>query len=55
MKVTAKVTAYHPATGLHLTEGEEYSIDESEFADDVFQLKIQNSSFKIDPPEGRAE
>lgn len=46
MHVTAKVSGYHPATGLNLVKGEEYTIDPAAFSDQVFQLKTK-------PTEGR--
>lgn len=51
----AKVTGYHPATGLHLVEGEPYTIDEAAFADDVFSLKNKNPELKIAVPAGGTE
>jgi len=34
--VTAKVSGYHPATGLRLVEGEPCEIDEEAMSDEVF-------------------
>lgn len=35
--VIAKVSGYHPASGLYLQEGEKYQIDESAYSADVFE------------------
>lgn len=39
MHVTAKVSGYHPATGLNLVKGEEYTIDPAAFSDHIFQKR----------------
>ena len=36
MKVISKLNGYHPASGLHLEEGTTYTINEADFAADVF-------------------
>lgn len=56
MHVTAKVSGYHPATGLNLVKGEEYTIDPAAFAPDIFDAKFEdddlskpkNTKFKTD-------
>lgn len=35
--VTAKVSGYHPVTGLYLVQGEEYRIDQGCFSDEIFE------------------
>lgn len=35
-KVEAKVTGYHPASGLHLEAGDSYTINDDDFSDEVF-------------------
>lgn len=53
INVIAKVTGYHPASGLYLVEGDSYTIDQDFFAADIFT--IQNPESKIDVLEGRTE
>jgi len=45
--VTAKVDGVHAVTGLGLTAGETYTIDEDKFGDEVFQ--------KVEPEESPAK
>jgi hypothetical protein len=51
MNVTAKTTGYHPASGLHLVEGETYTIDAAVFAADVFTESFTKQAPKVSEPE----
>ena len=37
IEVTAKITGVHAATGVYVTEGERYLIDEADFGEEVFK------------------
>lgn len=37
IEVTAKNTGYHPASGHHLVEGGTYTINVSEWAEEIFE------------------